>query len=233
MLVEINLLPRKEPKKFGFVVMMTVIISLFLLVIAFYLWQIHLTKNANDRMDSQIKITRKINATITNKKNTVITSNSSNKLKNALKWTTENRILTVPVMRHLNSLLPERGFINKFTYLESGTIEITVQFDSKREAAYYLESLNGSDWIEDASISALDADSSLSSSQTNGTSSGTNSENTSTSTAVDSNTEKPAKNSVSDIEPRYTGKFEIKFNQETIKKAINESQKDEKGVTGT
>lgn len=60
-------------------------------------------------------------------------------------------------MRHLTALLPERGFIQSFAYTEAGTVTISVQFDSSREAAYFIESLKDSDWIEDVSLTSLTA----------------------------------------------------------------------------
>jgi hypothetical protein len=53
--------------------------------------------------------------------------------------------------------LPERGFIQSFAYTEAGTISLSVQFDSAREAAYFLDNLNESKWIEESSLSSLAA----------------------------------------------------------------------------
>jgi Tfp pilus assembly protein PilN len=251
MLVEINLLPQKEPKKFGFIIVIALLISLFLLAFAFYFWQIHLTKNTIASTNSQITTTQKVAANLANKKNNAESSNSVSQLTSVLKWADENRIPTIPVMRQLTSLLPKRGYIMSFTYQETGTVLLTVQFDSVNEAASYLDSLNSSSWIAEASITSLTAASTAqnttgtaSSSQMNSTPASSNFGNNSTNTTVDLNTTNTSVGSTStsnlgtdssiqnNIVPRYTGQFQIKFNQASIKKAIDKSSKAEEGVAG-
>lgn len=157
MLVEINLLPQKEPKKIGFIISISSIVALLIIAGSYYLWQINSVKSEVASLDSQISMTKKIAEKEQQNSQTVESTNSVSQLKSAIDWADEYPIQTVPVMRHLSSLLPERGFIQSFAYTEAGTINITVQFDSAREAAYFLENLTESKWIEDASLSSLTA----------------------------------------------------------------------------
>ena len=76
-------------------------------------------------------------------------------LKNAVEWANNYPIQTIPVMQHLTGLLPERGFIQTFGYTEAGTVTLSVQFDSSREAAYFFDNLNESDWIDEASLKLI------------------------------------------------------------------------------
>jgi Tfp pilus assembly protein PilN len=155
MLVEINLLPEREPRKFAFVIILSSLVFLLLIVSAFYFWQLNATKNEITSVDRQISMTQKIAAKETTTTNTASTTNSASQLEIAIKWAKDYPIQTIPVMRKLTSLLPERGFIQSFGYTEAGDVTLTVQFDSAREAAYFLSSLNGSDWIKDASLNSL------------------------------------------------------------------------------
>lgn len=159
-------------------------------------------------------------------------------------------------MQHLTGLLPERGFIQTFAYTEAGTVTISVQFDSAREAAYFLDNLNESEWIDDANLSSLTAKEQEENKEAV-PSTGTNSQQTSANvnnqsivvttdpnnpnsiiiTPVDPNTT-AAQNTTAtaqqqpvDVLPRYIGQFEIKFNKETIKKLLNKGSEDEEGVT--
>jgi Tfp pilus assembly protein PilN len=157
MLVEINLLPQKEPKKIGFIITLSCLVGLLVLVGAYYLWQTNSTKSVIASLDKQITLTKKITEKETNNTETDEAAGSVNQLKSAIEWANEYPIQTIPVMRHLTSLLPERGFIQNFAYAEAGTVTLTVQFDSAREAAYFLDNLNESKWIEESSLSSLSA----------------------------------------------------------------------------
>ncbi|ETI70306.1 fimbrial assembly family protein [Neobacillus vireti LMG 21834] len=157
MLVEINLLPQKEPKKFAFIITLSSLLAVFLVIGGFYFWQTQSVKDELTSLDRQISTTKKIAEKEQQNSETVASSSSVSQLKSAIEWAKDYPIQTVPVMQHLTSLLPERGFIQTFGYTESGAVTLTVQFDSAREAAYFLDSLNHSKWIEEASLNSLAA----------------------------------------------------------------------------
>jgi Tfp pilus assembly protein PilN len=157
MLVEINLLPQPKPKKFAFLIILTCLIASLLLVGGFYFWQIYSSKNEIASIDRQISMTSKIADKVNKKADTIQSTSSVSQLKTAIDWANDYPIQTIPVMRQLTALLPERGFIQSFGYTEAGTITLTVQFDSAREAAYFLDNLTESKWIEEASLSSLSA----------------------------------------------------------------------------
>jgi hypothetical protein len=166
-------------------------------------------------------------------------------------------------MQHLTALLPERGFIQSFGYTETGTVTISVQFDNPREAAYFLDSMNKSDWIDKASLSSLNAqaivDSSASTTQSTATTSTTASVNSTQPTdtnvsdqnnqvATTEQTTVPISNTatiapstssgtVTNVEdkylPRYIGQYEINFNKDVIKKVLNKGETDGEEVTAS
>ncbi|MCQ6278264.1 PilN domain-containing protein [Bacillus sp. EB600] len=238
MLVDINLLPQKEQKKLGLLIILAILVGLFLLASILYYVQIHTAKDTFQSIDKQITMTKKIEEQLQKKQGSSASANSANQLKTAIDWADNNRIETIPVMRHLTALLPERGFIQTFTYNETGTVTITVQFDTPTEAANYLNSLNHSSWIEKVSLNSLNSSSSdsnsasTSSNQTNSTTTASNPASTSTEAIVDSNTNSATKNYL----PRYTGQLEIQFNRDSVKKAIDMAKKngsDEEGGFGS
>ncbi|MDR7237402.1 PilN domain-containing protein [Neobacillus drentensis] len=188
MLVEINLLPQKEPKKIGFIITLSSLVALLLIVGAFYLWQTNAVKSTIASLDRQISMTKKIAEKENKSTEAVEVASSVNQLKSAIEWANEYPIQTIPVMRDLTSLLPERGFIKSFAYTEAGTISLSVQFDSAREAAYFLDNLNESKWIEEASLSSLTATVTAESTAANSTSATTSQSNT-TNTSNNSTTQ--------------------------------------------
>ncbi|MCH6266694.1 PilN domain-containing protein [Neobacillus citreus] len=157
MLVEINLLPQKEPRKFAFFGTLAGILVILLLAGSYYYFQISSVKSDIASVNREITMTKKIREAEEKKNTTAESSTSVNQLKSAIEWAHTYPIRTIPVMRKLTSLLPERGFIQSFAYTEAGTITLTVQFDSQREAAFFLNNIHESNWIEDASLSSLTA----------------------------------------------------------------------------
>jgi Tfp pilus assembly protein PilN len=258
MLVEINLLPQKEPRKKSFFIIVAVLAVIFLSLSTYYILQIQSTKSDIANLDTQIKMTKDLAAIEEKNANKNESLMSITLLKGAVEWANSYPIKTIPVMQHLTGLLPERGFIQTFGYTEAGTVTISVQFDSAREAAYFLDNLNESEWIDDANLSSLTAkeqektdeaapaatNQSTEGQQTSTTvnnqsivvSTDPNNPNSIIITPVDPNTKAAEETAAAakqqvDVLPRYLGQFEITLSKETIKKLLNKGSEDEEGVT--
>jgi Tfp pilus assembly protein PilN len=231
MLVEINLLPQKEPRKFN-LILLIVILALILVVVGFYFWQIQTTKSEVQNLDKQISMTKEI--AVKEEKNAESNESqmSISLLKGAVEWANSYPIQTIPIMQHLTSLLPERGFIQSFAYAEAGTVILTVQFDSAREAAYFLDNLGESEWVGEPTLNSLTIQEKE------------KAENTATQTTGEESPAEPVDedqvstpenenndNSNDQYLPRYIGQFEIKLNIVKIKELTNKS--DEEGVTAS
>ncbi|MEH7332710.1 PilN domain-containing protein [Neobacillus drentensis] len=191
MLVEINLLPQKEPKKFNIIYLSSIVAAL-VLIGGVYFWQIQSVKSDVEAVDSQIVATKKLADKQQQNANQAQVASSAGLLKSAVEWVKNYPIQTIPVMRHLTSLLPERGFIQSFAYTEAGTVTLSVQFDSAREAAYFLENLKESAWIADASLSSLSAvekkETTAATAPTTGQNTATNTSSQNTATTATQNT---------------------------------------------
>ncbi|MEH7304946.1 hypothetical protein [Neobacillus drentensis] len=157
MLVDINLLPQKEPKRYSFIITLSSLLVMLLLIGGFYFWKTQTIKDEIASLDRQISVTQKIVEKENQNSKIVASAGSVNQLKTAIQWANDYSVQTVPVMQHLTSLLPERGFILSFGYTETGAVSLYVQFDNAREAAYFLDSLNHSKWVEEASLTSLSA----------------------------------------------------------------------------
>ncbi|MFS0775794.1 hypothetical protein ABC255_07290 [Neobacillus sp. 3P2-tot-E-2] len=256
MLVEINLLPQKEPRNTGFIFSLSVMLVLFLLIGGFYFWQVQSAKTDLANLESQIEMTKKIAEAEHKNAEANVSSMSVTVLQNAVEWANIYPIKTVPVMQHLTSLLPERGFIQSFSYTEAGTVSLTVQFDNTREAAYFLEHLNDSLWVKEASLNSLNI-----SEKEETTETATETNQTTTQTATTSEESQPVVVTIdpnnpnsftytpvnptfttegndkskepNNYLPRYIGQYDIKFNKETIKELITKDRSAEEGVTGS
>jgi type IV pilus assembly protein PilN len=194
MLVEINLLPQKQ-RRSSTIIRLVLLLSIIMLISALLTaWQVQRYKSTINSLQNNIANSEQMILDLQQNMDTDST-NSYVELSNAVEWSTNHPIKSVPVLQHLTSLLPERGFLLNYAYSESGTISLTVQFDTKKEAAFYLKWLNDSAWIKEVKLS------NLTSSQTE------------TSTGDPTNLQSEETNYL----PRYTGNFEITLNSEKIR----------------
>jgi septal ring-binding cell division protein DamX len=237
MLVEINLLPQKEPRKFNLVILI-VLLALIILVGAFYFWQIQSTKSEVANLDKQISMTKETAAKQEKNAEQNESQMSISLLKDAVDWANTYPVQTIPIMQHLTSLLPERGFIQSFAYTEAGTVILTVQFDNAREAAYFLDNLGESEWVGEPTLNSLTVEKKEEESTATEL---TNDEGAEAAAAQTPPEQTSIPAATTNIEnklntndlylPRYIGQFEIKLNMVKIKEITSKSN--EEGVTSS
>ncbi|WP_053364230.1 hypothetical protein [Bacillus sp. FJAT-27251] len=155
MLVDINLLPKKEQKNIKIIIILLAALLLVSLAGFFLLWQGKSYNQQIASLDEQITTTQQLAEIEQEKVLAVQTSNSVAVLESAVNWASEDPLKTVPVIKHVTSLLPKRGFIQNISYSETGTVSLTVQFDTSRDAAYYLKTLLNSEWFSEVTLGSV------------------------------------------------------------------------------
>ncbi|SFB16256.1 MULTISPECIES: PilN domain-containing protein [unclassified Bacillus (in: firmicutes)] len=215
MLVEINLLPIKERRSSAMLFATALFVGLFIVVIAFFYWRVHTIQSDLDVVNKGITHTQQIAAKEQEKFQLDVGTESIKQLETSIEWADKYPIASVPVMRHLTSLLPERGFIQTFSYDELGTLTLSVQFDTSREAAYFLNRLQGSEMIQSADLNSL-----------------TTKEDEETPTVENGVTATSQNDKVDEYIPRYLAEFQIQLHKEMARKPIEDSFAGE-GVSGT
>ncbi|WP_019412523.1 hypothetical protein [Paenisporosarcina sp. TG20] len=155
MLVDINLLGEKERDRPAFVVTAILLILVGLVVgIVFYIL-------GNSYSNKQFVIAAQSAEVVSQQaslQEQMITSEAlddTQKLQKTVEWADTYRYETLPLIRELTSLLPERGFFMNFTFASPSQVTITVQFDTSREAAFYLTQLKSSEMITEVALSTL------------------------------------------------------------------------------
>ena len=152
MLVDINLLPKKEKKKSIYLLIMLLLIVV-MAAASYYLWHLY-SDQLETKQKLQTELTNvKVEKTALETKAAEPDQNDTvNKLTAAVQWANNQQSSTYSLLRNIASLLPERGFIMNFSFQEDGAASLSVQFDSSREAAYYLKSLSTADFIVKAEL---------------------------------------------------------------------------------
>jgi type IV pilus assembly protein PilN len=198
-LVEINLLPQKQQKRSITLIIIVIIALTMLLISLFTFWQVQKYNNEIRHLEANIANFEQSITSLQQDVN-VESTNSYVELSNAVEWSVTYPIKSVAVLKHLTSLLPERGFLLTYSYTETGVLSLTVQFDTKKEAAYYLSWLSDSDWIEEVKLSQL------------------------SSSQIEAIPEIQGENESESYLPRYTGNFEITLNREAIRLAQQQAE---------
>lgn len=155
MLVDINLLPQKEKRNSAIAVFF-----IFIIILAAgcggYLWleQKQLADHEK-RLQTELATVQQLKSLVQQSPNSPDNPNAEEKLQTALTWAENYPISTYKLLRHITSLLPERGFVLAFSYQESGNVQLSVQFDSSRDAAFFLKSMQESEFIQNANLLSI------------------------------------------------------------------------------
>jgi type IV pilus assembly protein PilN len=203
MLVEINLLPKKEPKNAALLFILLIAVVFAGLGSAVFYFYMQKAEQEIESLTKQIEQVKSLRITEEQKLANTQSLVAVQDLENAVNWAKDYPIKTVFLLKQLSNLLPERGFIMNFSYEEAGTIHLTVQFDTSREAAYYLKSLSDAEFVAEAHLASLTVEDK-------------NDHNGTTKENETSETE--------NVLPRYIGQYQIKVNKDVLKKLEKEEQ---------
>lgn len=154
-LIEINLLPKKERKSLSSIII--VIISLLILFIGsiYIIFNYQTAKVEVDSLNNELKTTEQLRAIQEQKLTDITSTNAVDQLKTTIDWVQGLPISTVALLEHLTSILPERGFILNISYADTGKVTLTVQFDTNRQVAYYLSELENSEVIKSVQLKSM------------------------------------------------------------------------------
>jgi type IV pilus assembly protein PilN len=202
MLVEINLLPKREPKTSALFAITLILLFLFAIGASLVFWQARTNEASLQELDREIEAVQKLNTALQGKITEKENNDSFAELQSAVTWAEEFTPETVRLLRSLIALLPEQGFIQFFNYNDKGTINLRIQVESSRDAAYFLSSLKQSEWVRNASVIFIET---------------AKKDETATDKDIESAT----------VMPAYFAEFEIHFNKEFFTQRNDSSGGDE------
>jgi type IV pilus assembly protein PilN len=191
MIIDINLLPRKEDRHRAPKYILIFIIALTLITGGIYWFQLHIVFQKIETLEQMVNQTRQIRETEEQKSLSYTSNKAYQQLEQAVTWASQYPIQSVPIMKELISILPERGFFRHFKWMEQQTIELSIQFDSQRDAAYYFTSLTKIEWISDVQLRSIETEPVVADDAEN--------------------------NENEDVLPRYIALYEIKINKPLVK----------------
>ncbi|WP_163101785.1 hypothetical protein [Peribacillus alkalitolerans] len=155
MLVDINLMPQKEKRR-SFQLLGILMLFFIVAAVAVYSWFTYEQQVEKEvRLQQQLSSLEKLANIQQEKQLQSADQSSTSELETAVDWAENYPVSTFLLLRHLASLLPERGFLLNFSYQDSGDAQLTIQFDSSRESAFYLKRLEDSKLIKEATLLSI------------------------------------------------------------------------------
>ncbi|MFC7061646.1 hypothetical protein [Halobacillus seohaensis] len=151
MIVDINLIEEKEKRNLTpwLIVGVTLLIALILL---FFFWFESRQISSEQKLtQEQIKEIREEQA-VTEGNHITESEGKVKELREARNSVEDTLFPTIPILERMIVLLPERGYIENYSYQVNQTIEIEVRFDSLQKTATYTDALLAEEFIEDVEL---------------------------------------------------------------------------------
>lgn len=157
MLVEINLLPKRE-RKSRLLPLLLIVAAVLLLVGAttFYFVIQHMEQQIS-QLKTELDQTKALRIAEEEKQKTKTNASVGAQLQEAIQWAEQYPVHTVALLHELIERLPERGFLMSISYARDGAIQLTAQFDTTRESAAYLQALKDASFIANVKLTSLTA----------------------------------------------------------------------------
>ncbi|MGG3957276.1 pilus assembly protein PilN [Bhargavaea massiliensis] len=157
MLVEINLLPKRE-RKSQLIPLLSIVVAMLLIVGAttFYVIVQRMEQQIT-QLKTELDQTKALRIAEEEKQKTKTNASVGAQLQEAIRWAEQYPVHTVELLHELIERLPERGFLMNVSYARDGVIQLAVQFDTTRESAAYLQALKDASFIADVKLTSLTA----------------------------------------------------------------------------
>jgi len=156
MLVDINLLPEKEKERSTLL-----FVSLIIIGVAVLIWggSLLLSKNLakqTTNLEQHIITLQETQEEIRSEIRTMESAESNRQLAATVEWAENYRYYTVPLLKELIALLPDRGFFDGFQFTSPNFVTVQVQFDGKSDAAYYYTRLQSSELVSTTFLQSVE-----------------------------------------------------------------------------
>lgn len=156
MLVDINLLPKKEKKSFLTPILFLCLILLFLGTGSWIGMDYYKTSAHLDQKKQELEQEKKFVQVQQQLKKQAEAAKKTAPLLEKVEYVRSKEIEAVALLQHLVALLPERGYFMKYDYKDRSTIIIEVRFDTLAESSHYLHELTNSLYLTEATIEKME-----------------------------------------------------------------------------
>lgn len=213
MLVDINLLPRREYRNRANLLIILLIALVLIAGFLFVFLKYKKVTSLEEQLKNRIVTLQETRAAEEQKYASANNSNNVIQLEKTVEWAESYFAETVPVLNHLTELLPERGFVQSFSYGDTGVVSFQVQFDTNTQIAHYLALLNESPYIETATLYSIStsplSEEKQATGQTSESQENVAENNPATQLESEQTNNRTAQQEVNNVLPRYLAQFEV------------------------
>lgn len=157
MLIDINLLPKKEKRNPLFIPIIVGVIAIAILT-AFYLnFEKNQLINQKEFTQNSLETARELRIQVESQLANGEATNSVAELERMIEWMETVPVSSVEVMNFVTGLLPSQGFLTSITYGDSGSISINSEFNNLDQVSAYLYHLQQSSWVRSAQLHSVSA----------------------------------------------------------------------------
>ena len=157
MLAEINLLPQKQQRNYTNIVVL-LIITIILLggTLAIFMFVNQKNQQLNE-LNQEYQQVQQQTAVLQQQANQDESSNAVAELEKAIEWSEDYPVDFVPLLNDLTKKLPEKGYFYRLDFVNNTSLNLLVQFESSREAAYYLKRLKDTELMDEVKLVTVEA----------------------------------------------------------------------------
>ncbi|WP_243292064.1 hypothetical protein [Bacillus sp. FJAT-47783] len=158
MLIEINLLQKKEPKKPSFLFFIVILILFVASIgITFYYQYVHLQKEVV-QIQNQVVTLEAERIELEKKRKTVSTSNeeSIRQLESFVESAKSYQLNTIDLLNRLTAHLPPSSVFVEF-HLAENIVTVSIQIEKEVDAGFYYRHLYDEPWTDDVKLLQVEA----------------------------------------------------------------------------
>lgn len=141
MLAEINLLPQKQQKNYTNLFAAGILILILIGTALAILFLNNENKRELTVLEEEYELAQQQSAILQQQANKDNRATAVNELTKAIQWSKSYPFDFVPFLKALTKELPENGYFYRMEYTDSTSLNLLVQFETSREAAFYLSRL--------------------------------------------------------------------------------------------
>lgn len=156
MLAEINLLPQKQKRDYT---NLLIAASLIVIIITSVMIIVSLGNQKNKEisaLEQEYTLAQKQTEVLQQQANQSNESSAVSELEKAISWSEKYPVDFVPILNELTNILPEKGYFYGLDYENSSSLNLLIQFESSREAAFYLSRLKELEILENVKLSTIE-----------------------------------------------------------------------------
>ncbi|MBM7605744.1 type IV pilus assembly protein PilN [Metabacillus crassostreae] len=156
MLAEINLLPQKQKRDYT---NLLIAASLIVIIITTVMIIVSLGNQKNKEISAlqqEYTLAQKQTEVLQQQANQSNASSAVSELEKAISWSERYPVDFVPILNELTNILPEKGYFYGLDYENSSSLNLLIQFESSREAAFYLSRLKELEILETVKLSTIE-----------------------------------------------------------------------------